>query len=57
MPVLEDDVFGQYQFADLDTLTDRELHDLNAQLAGGSGDTGRVEQWRARIAEILVSRI
>jgi hypothetical protein len=52
----DDETFNRIPFADLDTLTDRELHALNAELAAGGGDLGRTEQWRARIAEILVDR-
>lgn len=53
---LPDDAFNSVAFADLDTLTDRELHDLNAALMGSS-DVSRAEQWRSRISDILVSRI
>lgn len=53
---LSDDAFNGVEFADLDTLTDRELHDLNAALFG-SADDARAEQWRSRISDILVSRI
>lgn len=53
---LADDAFNGLAFDDLDTLTDSELHDLNAALVG-SEDNTRAEQWRARISDILVSRI
>ena len=53
---LADDAFNGVAFADLDTLTDRDLYDLNAALAG-SADAARAEQWRSRISDILVSRI
>ncbi len=53
---LADDAFNGVAIADLDTLTDRELHKLNAALAG-SVDAGRAEQWRSQIADIFVRRI
>jgi hypothetical protein len=53
---LADDAFNGVAFADLDTLTDRDLYDLNAALAGAA-DAARAEQWRSRISDILVSRI
>jgi hypothetical protein len=56
MPVFEDDAFARGAFGDLDTLTDNELHDLNRELVRAN-DNARAEQWRARIADILVSRI
>lgn len=53
---LADDAFNSVAFADLDTLTDRQLYDLNGELAEAA-DKGRAEQWRARISDILVARI
>lgn len=53
---LSDDAFNGVAFADLDTLTDRELYDLNAELVG-LADVGRAEEWRSRISDILVTRI
>ncbi len=57
MPVLDDDAFVSVAFADLDMLPDRDLHDLNVHLASVTVDPARVEQWRARISDILISRI
>lgn len=53
---LADHAINGVALADLDTLTDRDLYDLNAALAG-SADAARAEQWRSRISDILVSRI
>jgi hypothetical protein len=53
---LSDDAFKGVALADLDTLTDRELYELNAELMR-SADAARAEQWRSRISDILVARI
>jgi hypothetical protein len=56
MPVFEEGAFARGAFPDLDTLTDSELHNLNRELVRAN-DNARAEQWRARIADILVSRL
>jgi hypothetical protein len=50
-PTLADDAFNRVEFADLDTLTDRDLYALSATLAGAA-DSGREERWRARFSDI-----
>jgi len=52
----DDSVFDEVAFADLDTLSGSDLRRLNERLLR-STDIARSEQWRSRIADILVERI
>jgi len=53
--VNDDSAFDEVAFADLDTLSSSDLLRLNGRLLG-SADIARSEQWRSRIADILVER-
>jgi hypothetical protein len=51
----DDSAFDEVPFADLDTLSGADLLRLNGRLLR-STDIARSEQWRSRIADILVER-
>lgn len=52
----DDSAFNEVAFADLDMLSASDLLRLNERLSR-STDSARSEQWRSRIADILVERI